>query len=48
MFGLPLGTVWALGLVVALPLLSYGLHTVDQARGDGHVTVLGRRAPSDA
>jgi hypothetical protein len=48
MFGLPIGTVWALGFVIALPLLSYGLYAVDRARGDGHVTVLGRRSLPDA
>ncbi|MFP4229213.1 MAG: hypothetical protein ACLFTE_10345 [Salinivenus sp.] len=48
MVGLPLGTVIALALVVGLPLLAYGLSRVDRSRGDGYVTVLGRRSSSDA
>ncbi len=48
MLGLPLGTVAALGLMGALPLLAYGLYRVDRERGEGHVTILGRRSSSDA
>jgi hypothetical protein len=43
MFGLPLGSSIALAAVVALPLAAYGLHRIDEARGDGYVTVLGYR-----
>lgn len=42
MFGLPAATVVALGLMIALPLLAYGLYRVDWTRGDGRVTILGR------
>jgi hypothetical protein len=47
LFGLPLGSVLALAAIVALPLAAYGLYRVDQARGDGHVTVFGYRAPTE-
>jgi len=47
MFGLPLGTVVVLAVIIALPGLAYGLHRVDRSRGDGSVTVLGYRAPSN-
>jgi len=46
-FGLPFGTAAALGVVLAFPLLAYGLFRVDAARGGGHVTVLGHR-PSES
>ena len=42
--GLPLGTAAALGFILAVPLLAYGLYRVDAARGDGHVTVFGHRS----
>ncbi|MFO8100035.1 MAG: hypothetical protein R6T83_10515 [Salinibacter sp.] len=48
MLGLPPGTVVTLALVVGLPLLAYGLFRIDHARGEGHVTILGRRSSSDA
>jgi hypothetical protein len=41
--GLPLGTAAALAVVIALPLVAYGLSRVDAARGDGHVTIFGHR-----
>ena len=43
MLGLPLGTVIALAVIIALPLTAYGLYRIDEARGDGHVTVFGYR-----
>lgn len=43
LFGLPLGTVVALTLVVALPFLAYGLYRVDRTRGEGQVTIFGHR-----
>lgn len=47
-FGLPLGSVLALAAIVVLPLAAYGLYRIDRTRGDGHVTVFGFRAPTDA
>lgn len=47
LFGLPFGSVLALGTVLVLPLVAYGLYRIDRARGDGHVTVLGHRVPPD-
>ena len=41
LFGLPWGTVAALAVVGALPVLSYVLYRIDVARGDGCVTVFG-------
>ena len=43
MIGLPLGATIALTVIIALPLAAYGLYRIDEARGDGHVTVLGYR-----
>jgi hypothetical protein len=42
MFGLPLGTVAALLVVTALPLLAYGLYRIDVTRGDGRPALFGR------
>ena len=39
---LPIGTVIALGIMVAVPILTYALYRIDNQRGDGRVTVLGR------
>jgi len=41
--GFPLGSALALAVIVALPLVAYGLYRIDRARGPGHVTVLGYR-----
>jgi hypothetical protein len=46
LFGLPLGTIIALGGILALPVATYGLYRIDRARANGYVTVLGYRAPS--
>lgn len=39
---LPVGTVIALGLMLAVPILTYVLYRIDHSRGDGRVTVLGK------
>jgi ABC-type Co2+ transport system permease subunit len=44
MLGLPPGSVLALAVIVALPLVAYGLYRVDRARGDGSVTIFGSRS----
>lgn len=44
--GLPIGTATALAVVVALPVLAYGLFRIDVTRGEGYVTVLGHRSES--
>jgi hypothetical protein len=41
--GLPIGTSIALVLMIALPIITYGLYLVDRRTADGYVTVLGRR-----
>jgi hypothetical protein len=46
-FGLPWGTGVALAVMAGLPALSYVLYRIDAARGDGRVTGVGVRAPSD-
>lgn len=48
LFGLPLGSVAALAFVVVLPVVAYGLYRIDQARGDGRVTVFGYRSTSES
>lgn len=45
LFGLPLGTVLALALAIALPLIAYGLYRIDRRRADGYVSVFGVRFP---
>ena len=42
MFGLPPGTVVALLVVGALPVLAYGLYRLDVTRGDGRPVAFGR------
>lgn len=44
LFGLPLGTVVALVLIVGLPLVAYGLYRIDVERADGYVTLFGQRS----
>ena len=39
---LPAGTIIALVVMVAVPVLTYVLYRIDKQRGDGSVTVLGR------
>ena len=41
--GLPLLTVIVLALMVIIPLVAYALSVIDEQRGDGSVTVWGRR-----
>ena len=41
--GFPLGSAIALGAIVVLPFVAYGLYRIDRSRGEGHVTVLGYR-----
>ncbi|ELY97522.1 hypothetical protein C482_12904 [Natrialba chahannaoensis JCM 10990] len=41
--GLPTGTVLAVAVMALLPVAMYLLYRVDKRRGDGHVTILGRR-----
>ncbi|HKL87358.1 MAG TPA: hypothetical protein VJ884_00040 [Salinibacter sp.] len=43
MFGLPLGAVLVLAMIVALPLTAYGLYRIDRVRADGHITTFGYR-----
>ena len=41
--GLPLLTAVVLALMVIIPLVAYALSVIDGQRGDGSVTVWGRR-----
>lgn len=41
--GLPPLTALVLALMILIPLVAYGLSVVDDQRGDGSVTVWGRR-----
>ncbi len=41
--GLPPLTALVLALMILIPLVAYGLSVVDDQRGDGSITVWGRR-----
>lgn len=41
--GLPPFTVLVLALMILIPLVAYALSIVDEQRGDGSITVWGRR-----
>lgn len=43
MIGLPTGSMLAIGVMILVPILTYLLYRVDTDRGDGHVTVVGKR-----
>ena len=43
MIGLPIGTAVAVGIMIIVPILTYILYRIDHQRGEGYVTVLGRR-----
>lgn len=43
LFGLPPLTALVLILMVLIPVIAYGLSVVDGQRGDGSITVWGRR-----
>ncbi|SFC45693.1 hypothetical protein SAMN05444422_108230 [Halobiforma haloterrestris] len=41
--GLPVGTAVAILVMVVVPIVTYLLYRIDHQRGDGRVTVLGKR-----
>lgn len=43
MVGLPLGTTLAVLIMIVAPVVAYGLYRVDKQRGDGRVTIVGKR-----
>lgn len=43
LLGLPLLTAIVLALMVIIPLVAYALSVIDGRRGDGSVTIWGRR-----
>lgn len=43
MLGIPVGTTLAIVFMIVVPLVTYLLYRIDKSRGDGHVTVIGRR-----
>lgn len=40
---IPLGTTLALLFMIVVPIVTYVLYRIDKSRGDGHVTIIGRR-----
>lgn len=47
-FGLPLGTVIALVVMIVLPFIAHGLYRLDQQEGDGYITYVGYRGDPSA
>ena len=43
MLGLPTGTALALTIMLIVPVVTYLLYRIDKQRGDGRVTVVGKR-----
>lgn len=43
MSGVPIGTTIALAIMLVVPVATYLLYRIDKSRGDGRVTVVGKR-----